>query len=123
MGEEIISSNLGMSKVRGRSPERGKTTAAFSKILREGEASGGRMQRSRHGNGGEGGGAREGGGREELVAGEQTRGSVTFERLGRRRGREGARRESGGGGGYGRGSATRCGDGRGAWPRPCPGRS
>jgi hypothetical protein len=82
-GEERISSNLGMAKLEGRSPERGKTAAALGKIRCEGEASGGRRQRSGCGNGGEGGEAREGGPREELVTGERTRGSVTFEWLGR----------------------------------------
>jgi hypothetical protein len=31
-GEERISSNLGMAKLGGRSPERGKTAAALDKI-------------------------------------------------------------------------------------------
>jgi hypothetical protein len=31
-GEERISSNLGMAKLRGRSPERGKTAASLGKI-------------------------------------------------------------------------------------------
>jgi hypothetical protein len=112
-GEERISSNLGMAKLGGRSPEKGKTTAALGKIRHEGEASDCRRQRFGRGNGGEGGGAREGGG-EELVMGERTRGSVTYERLGRRRGREGKRGRTGG---SGRGGATWRRGGRGAWPR------
>jgi hypothetical protein len=56
-GEERISSNSGMAKLGGRSPERGKTVAALGKIQREGEASGGRGQRSGRRNGGEGGSA------------------------------------------------------------------
>jgi hypothetical protein len=118
-GEERISSNLGMTKIGGRSPKRGKTTAALGKIRREGEASGGRGQRSGCGNDGEGGGAREGGG-EELVMGERTRGSVTFEGLGRRHDKEGKRRGEQGGSGHG--GATRREGGHGAWSRPCPGR-
>jgi hypothetical protein len=55
-GEERISSNLRMAKLGGRSPERGKTTAALDKIRREREASGA----GGSGNGGEGGGARGG---------------------------------------------------------------
>jgi hypothetical protein len=60
-GEERISSNLRMAKIGGLSSERGKTVAALGKIQRKGEASDGQWQRSRHKNGGEGGGAREGG--------------------------------------------------------------
>jgi hypothetical protein len=56
-GEDEISINLGMAKLGGRSPERGKTAAALSKIQREREASGGRRRRYRHGSGGEGCGA------------------------------------------------------------------
>jgi hypothetical protein len=106
---------LGMAKLGGRSPERGKTAAALDKIRREVEASGGWRQRSRHGNSGEGCCAREGGGGEELVMGERMRGSVMFERLGRRRGREVKRR---GERGSSRGGATRREGDRGAWPRP-----
>jgi hypothetical protein len=60
-GEERISSNLGMAKLGGRSSERGKTAAVLGKFRHEGEASGGRRQRSGRRNGGEGGGPREGG--------------------------------------------------------------
>jgi hypothetical protein len=45
-GEAGVSSNLGMVRLGGCSPERGKTTAALGEIQREGEASGGRRQRS-----------------------------------------------------------------------------
>jgi hypothetical protein len=60
-GEERISFNLGMAKLGGHSPERGKTAATLGKIRREGEASRGRGQWSECGIGGEVGGAREGG--------------------------------------------------------------
>jgi hypothetical protein len=56
-GEERVSSNLGMAKLGGRSPERGKAAAALGKIRREGEASGGLRQRYGRKNSGEGGGA------------------------------------------------------------------
>jgi hypothetical protein len=59
-GKAGVISNLGMVRLRGRSPERGETTAALGEIRREGEASGGRRRRSGHESGGEGGGARVG---------------------------------------------------------------
>jgi hypothetical protein len=59
-GEDGVSSNLGMMKLGGRSPERGKTAAALGEIRHEGEAFGCRRQQYGRGNGGEGGGAREG---------------------------------------------------------------
>jgi hypothetical protein len=52
---------LGMTKLEGRSPERGKTAAALGEILCEGVVSGGRRQRYGRENGGEGGGISEGG--------------------------------------------------------------
>jgi hypothetical protein len=86
-GEERISSNLGMAKLGGRSPERGKTAAALGKIRREGEASGGQGQRSGHENGGEGGGAQEGAGAGSVTREWTSGGSTVFlSKLGRRRG-------------------------------------
>jgi hypothetical protein len=51
------------------------------------------------------------------VTGERTRDSVTFEQLGRRRGREGKKRGERGGG-----PTVGVPRGAGAVPRPCPGR-
>jgi hypothetical protein len=101
--EAEVSPNLGMVQLGGCSPEREKTAAALSKIRREGEASGGRRRRYGRGNGREGGGAREGGRSRVGVEGVDEWARSRFERLGRRRGREGKKRE----GGSGRKSATR----------------
>jgi hypothetical protein len=120
-GEERISSNLGITKLGGRSPERGMTAAALGKIRREGEASGGQRQRSWRGNGGEGGVAREGGGAGPMAREWMSGGSAVFlSELGRRR----AEREKGEERrGSGRGGATRREGGRGAWPQPAGGAS
>jgi hypothetical protein len=60
-GKRDLAPIRGMTKLGGRSPERGKTAAALGKIQHEGEASGGQSRWYGHENGGEGGGAREGG--------------------------------------------------------------
>jgi hypothetical protein len=60
-GEDGVSSNLGMAKLGGRSPERGKIAVSLDEIRCEGEASDGRRWRYGRRNGGEGGSTREGG--------------------------------------------------------------
>jgi hypothetical protein len=60
-GKRDLAPIRGMTKLRGRSPKRGKTSAVLGKIRREGEVSSGPRRRYGRENGGEGGGAREGG--------------------------------------------------------------